>query len=191
MQTQKSFSMSCVRDNAGKPENINVNVEVSVLFHVEYGKREFEADMDNFIKVHTGQMKSKDTPGETAKIPYNRDITKWVIGSKPKPDFNYFKKITSEFLLRMSEQLLKEDPYIIPYSEYCKELAVEINIVNGLLRDCAAQHDNEGSSPGKMVIEISGTLCSGRMVLPQYYLGKFDYSFLGLQIMKHEFRHQV
>jgi hypothetical protein len=161
------------------------------LFHAEYGKREFEADMDNFIKVHTGQMKSKDTPGETDKISYNRDITKWVIGSKPKPDFNYFQKITSELLLRVSEQILKEDPYIIPYSEYCKEVAVEINIVNGLRRGYAAVHDNEVSCPGVLVIELSGTLCSGRMALPQYYLGKFDYSFLGLQIMKHEFRHQV
>lgn len=160
-------------------------VKLTIHFLDEFDNKDFQKCIADFMKVQT--KKGKPTEWESYEMPKIYKIKKGL-KKKELPDFDYFKKTSSEFLYKIINDVLTEMPELLELST--KQIEIHVDIIGSEERGYYASHEEKISGPAKIVIELSGKMLVGRVVAPEYFIGRTSYRFVE-KILLHEFRHHV
>lgn len=157
-----------------------------VNFLDEFNSSDFQKCLADFVEVQSRKLQFSGR--KSYEMPKLAKVRKGLIKKKGLPDFEYFKKTSSEFLRRVISGVLDEMPDLLELST--KQIEICVDVIGSDVKGYYACHSEKVSGPSKIMIELSGRLLVGRIVAPKYFIGKPSYSFVE-KLLLHEFRHHI
>ncbi len=159
---------------------INGKQVVVIFLFKQYWQKYLQSDYKELIKYHKKKLKLENPQSELDLKFYH------AIDRFPKITYEYFKEAVRRFMLRVTHQVLKDDPSFV--TAIGDVFEIQIKVVRVPNKEWYGANIEDISDSDHAYLEYNGLWLLNTVVLPWLVFQRVDYKIL-YKFMQHELGH--